>query len=244
MANVQLENGAIQIAHDLHIALMRFDFTALELRVVMAVMQMTYGLGKTKAEITAEDVRYMLGGDRKLRTDRIAAVLVKLNEQKVLFSHELNGKQIVGIQKDYDLWCDKMSPLINKLNTNTSNSYIYSADKASPPERLLAYAQKRSKFRHSLGTYKSELKYAKQLYIEALGIAKSPLDALYLLRDFIDQDDWMRDNVKMQMTYMASRFGAWATQIPRKTRAVLEDEEITGKRFRYNVKTKRWEVAE
>lgn len=245
MANVQLENGYIAIVLDLYVEIARADFTSLERNVIDAVIVFTYGIGKTKAEITVEDIRYLLGAPKKLRTDRIAAVLVKLIEQKVVFRQELvNGKQLLGIQKDYDKWVssDKMSPLINKLYINTVT--IYSGDKMSPPERLLAYAQRKSNFRYSLGSYKAELKMAKLLYIEALQKTRVPLQALFLLKDFIDLDEWMQANVKMQFTYMYSRFGAWSAQVPKlKPREVREDEEAMDCRYRYNVRLKQWEKA-
>jgi hypothetical protein len=71
---------------------------------------------------------------------------------------------------------------------------------------------------------------------------KNADEAYQLITDFIDQDEWMQANVRMQFTYMSSRFEAWRVQIPRKPKQIREDEEALGRRYRYNVKTKTWEA--
>ena len=242
MANPRLEDGTISIVHDLYLAILRADFSALEARAILAVAYLTYGAGKSKAQIATDDIRYLLGAEKKLKTNRLQEAVNRLIDWKVLYRQEVpGGTQILGIQKDYDRW-DKMSPSLQEY-INTTNTPVKEGDKMSPPERLLAYVQSRNKFKYGIGAYRIEHKYAKQLYIEALSLTRSPLDALYLLRDYIDQNEWMQLNVKMPMTYMHSRFGAWAAQVPRKPREVTEDEETMGRRYRFNVKQKAWEVA-
>lgn len=245
MASPQLENGAIQIAHDLYLALERVDFNRLESRVIRAVIYLTYGAGKTKAEIQPEDIRYLLGAEKKLKTARIEETIARLLNRGVLFEGLMpNGTKLLGLQKDYDKW-DKMSPTLQEVNIYINNTSSIEGDKMSPPERLLAYVQRKSKFKYGVSAYRVERKYAKQLYIEALSLTRSPLEALYLLKDFIDEHaDWMQQKgVKFICTYLSSRFAAWAAQIPRKPLAVKEDEEALGKRYRYNVRLKQWEVA-
>lgn len=243
MANPQVENGAIQIAHDLFLALNRIDFTSLERRSIDAVIYLTYGAGKTKAEIQAEDIRYLLGAEKKLRTDRIEEAITKLLARGVLFKQQLsNGSQLLGLTKDYDSW-DKMSPTLQG-DVLTNSSPVRVGDKMSPPERLLAYAQKKGNFRYGVTEWRIERKYAKLMYIEALERTRDPLLALYLIKDYIDtQDAWFFNNVKKQFTYLQSRFRAWYMQIPRKPREVAENEQATGRRQRYNVKNKQWEEA-
>lgn len=258
MASPDLSQGGVAVAHDLYVAIDRAELSALERRIISAVMYFTYGAGKTKAEIRAEHIRYYLGADKKLRTDRIEEAITGLLTRKILFRQELvNGSQLLGLQKDYDLWGDKMSPSLQEVN----NIYInitssIGGDKMSqaaprvtvsepipPPEQLVAYARSKSNFTYGTGAYRVERKYAKQLYIEALSLTRSPDDALNLLKDYIDQDDWMRANVKMVFTFMSSRFKAWADQIPRKPREIRESEEAMGRRYQYNVKLKRWEAT-
>ena len=107
MASPQLENGALQVALELQSAIMRHEFSALERRVLDAIMRYTYAAGKTKAEITAEDIRLMIEGKKRVRTDNVRDVLVKLVQQNVLTSQPWNNGQLLGIQKDYEAWLEK-----------------------------------------------------------------------------------------------------------------------------------------
>jgi phage replication O-like protein O len=246
MASPQLEDGSTAYAHDLHLAILRADFSALEIRVIEAIAHMTYGVGKKKAEISTEDIRYLLGADKKLRTDRIDQVITELLTRKVLFRQELiNGKQLLALQKDYDLWTDKMSLTLQDyklININNPSKRVGDKMSLSIPEKLLDYAQSRSKYKLSIQQWRIERKYARQLYIEVLERTRAGEEAFQLITDYIDQNDWMRANVQLQFTYMANRFEAWRVQIPRKPKQVREDEEALGRRYRFNVKTKTWEA--
>jgi phage replication O-like protein O len=245
MADVQLENGCVAIAHDLYLAIARGGFTALERGVLDAVAYLTYGANKSKSEISTEDIRYLLGAGDSLRTDRLNEAITKLLSRRILFRQELtNGKQLLAIQKDYEQWTDKMSPTLQGINYLKGTNYIpiRVPDKMSPtpPERLLEYAQSASKFRYGIGAWRAERKQARLLYTEVLEKTKSGDEAFNLITDYIDFDEWMRNNVKMQFTYMSSRFEAWRSQIPRKPREIRENEEATGRRYRYDVKQKQW----
>lgn len=249
MANPQAEDGAIKIAYDLYLALLQYDFSGLELRIVMAVMFLSYGAGKKKAQMTTEDIRYIMGASDKLRTDRINAALGRLFERNILFRQELvNGEQILGIQKDYELWLtnDKVSGLnVLSVNTNSKNkTYEVRSDKMSvlapAPDRLVQYAMEKGHFKHSLPSYKAELKQAKRLYQEVIGKTHSGSEAFNYICDYINDDEWMRSNVKMQFTYMSTWFPKWFAQIPPKPAQVTRDERESGFRHRYDVKGKQW----
>lgn len=247
MADVQPENGVINVARDLFIAIAQTDMKGLERRVLDAVIYLTYGINQTKAQMTVEDIRYILGASKKLRTDRISASLDNLIERKLIFKQQLvNGNFLLGIQKDYEEWLsdDKLSPLSITSNTNTINKTCISGDKMSTlatPEKLVRYAMSRSGIKHSLGSYKSELKQAKRLYSRAILETKNGPDAYQLIVDYIEQDEWMRENVKMQFTFMSRWFDKWFQQIPVKPKWIREDEELLGTPYWYNVKFKQWE---
>lgn len=242
------EQGYVPIAHDLYLAIARARFTSLERGVLDAVMYFTYGAGKSKAEISTEDIRYLLGAGDSLRTDRLNEAITKLLSRRIMFRQELsNGKQLLAVQKDYRQWTDKMSPTLQddvlKVNTRTSRMV---PDNLSAPERLLDYAQAKSKFKYGITAWRVERKYAKQLYIEALERTKDGDAAYTLICDYIDElsvQTWIQVNVKFLFTYMASRFEAWRSQIPRKPRDIGDAERALGRRYRYNVTTKQWEPA-
>jgi len=246
VANVQPENGCVPIAHDLYLAIASGGFTTVELGVLHGVMYFTYGNGKKKAEISTEDIRYLLGADKSLRTDRLNEAITRLLARRVLYRQELtNGKQLLAIQKDYDLWHDKMSPTLRDVSLQVINNNIpiRVGDKLSPPERLLDYVQASARFKYSVTSWRLERKWAKLLYVETLARVKNSDDALNLITDFIDENEWMRLNVKFPFTFMYSRFEAWRLQIPRKPREIRETEEAMGKRYRYDVKLKQWRVT-
>jgi phage replication O-like protein O len=252
MANPQLENGSIAIALDLLIAIARYDLTGLERRVLDAVIYVTYGSQptRTKAEMTIEDIRYLLGADDKLRTDRLKAALDKLIGEGIIFRQELvNGKQLLGVQKDYDRWVppDKMSEVnINIKSSLRSNTYKISSDKMSgapTPVKLMEYAMSQTQFRYSTSTYRAELKQAKRLYLEVLGKVMNGELAYNLIVDYIDEHDWIRQHTRFIFTHMNSTFFQWYAQIPRKPREIRESEEALGRRYRYNVRNKNWEAT-
>lgn len=240
------EDGALVIALDLQLAIMRQDFSALERRVLDAIMRYTYAAGKTKAEITAEDIRLMIEGDKRVRTDRIDAVLVKLTEQSVLTCQAWNDGQLIGIQRDSTRWGGQ-SVHASYENININNKYISrsGADKLSIPASaaLVAYSEQRSGFKHLPTTWRVENSWAGKLLRKVLALTNDPVLARQLIEDYIEENEWMRLNVQRQFAYMFSRFDQWYRQIPRKPRDIQENQEALGKRYRYDTKLKNWIVA-
>lgn len=247
LADVQPENGCLTIAHDLVNAMLRHGLNALEWAVMVAVMELTYGSGKTKSQISSTDIRYMLGAESKIRTDRIQITVEKLINDRLLFSQTINQhNQILGVQKDFDKWggtslkSDKMSHTINRsitLNSKTGTSIAL--DNLSP---LIEYAHKNTDFVYGVGTWRAERKAAKLLYTEALTLARSPLEAALAIRDYIDElnsQEWFK-GCKMRLVYMSSRFKQWYKSLPAKPRNIKFDEEITGYTYRYSTAEKGW----
>jgi hypothetical protein len=245
MASPQIENGYVATAHDLYVAIDRAGWSMWQRRVVSAVMYFTYGNGKTKTELSAEDIRYYLGAPKTLRAAYVESEVQKLITARVLFRQVLaNGKQILGLQKDYDLWALMVNGTLQGLSSSVlkEDPVRQVVLTVNAPERLLDYVQEKCGFKYSIPKWRVERKFAKNLYVETLMRTKNADEAYQLITDFIDQDEWMQANVRMQFTYMSSRFEAWRVQIPRKPKQIREDEEALGRRYRYNVKTKTWEA--
>lgn len=252
MASPQLEDGHLKIASELHRAIYQQGFTSLERSVIDVVMDLTYGANKGKAEMSIEDIRYMLGNLPNLRTDRLTKAVAKLIENRVLFKQQVSeGKFLLGIQKDYEKWFlegdDKMSSLSSlykyKANTTQSGQNVTQ----TTPGLFLDYLQRILDFKYSLKAWKVEYPRAKQLYREALQALRNPTDALYALKDYADylaEDEWFRENVGFPTSYMLTRFERWLRHQPRKPLSVQSDENALGRRFRYNQKTKNWEVTQ
>jgi phage replication O-like protein O len=246
VADVQPENGCLTIAFDLSLALLRHPLTNLELKILLAIMHLTYGNNKTKAVIEVEDLRYLMGAEKSLRTDRLLENLNNLVAKNLVLRQQKDDKQVLGVQKDFDKWQnvleenDKMSPTINSSYSYSKKGTRSVGDKMSTPELLLDYAQKQSHIKYSLNVWRVERKFAKQLYMEALQLTRDPVVAAQTLKDYIDGDEWMRQNVRHQFTYMSSRFKQWYKSLPAKPRDVKDNEKITGKTYRYNTRTKTW----
>lgn len=248
MASPQVENGAVSIATSLHQAIFQTNFTSLERRVLDIVMYMTYGYSKSKSEMSVHDIRYMLGPVDKNRTDRIQKTLDGLLAKRVLFNQEIGeGRYLVGIQKDYDKWLSEV-PKHDKMSHQSSITNIYTnkqhwGDKMSPSEKLVDYACKKLNLKLPVKLKSVEMKRAKILYSQLLKHFGEPVPALFFLKDCVDmisEDKYVLENVRFPMAYMANQLDTWLARTPRKTRTVKVDEEITGYRFRYDIKKGRW----
>lgn len=259
MADVQLEHGSTKIANELFQALYRADFTALERRVIDVVINLTYTEQKTRAKISAHDIRLMLGLLNKNRTDRIQKTLNKLVAQNVLFNQRLvNNEQIIGIQKDYEKWLvwnsksDKMcrpkedSIYITKLTNITirSSDDKMSLSGTSPYRLLTGYALEVFQTNLPAKNIGIETGVAKEMYQQALHKTSDPSLAYWLVKDYIDHlasDKWVKQHVKMVLTYGRRYFARYLSAYPKKKpRTVQLDEQTTGYRFKYDVVKERW----
>jgi len=248
MASPQVENGAVSIATSLHQAIFQTDFTSMERRVLDIVIYMTYGYSRTKTELSVHDIRYLLGPIDKNRTDRIQKTLDGLLAKRVLFNQEIGeGRFLIGVQKDYDKWLtevpkhDKMSG-IQLYSNNITNSYSIH-DKMSPTETLVKYTCKALNLSFPVKLLGIERNRAKILYLRVLKELGEPIPTLFFLKDCVDmiaEDKYVLENVRFPMAYMANQIDTWLARTPKKTRSVKIDEELTGYRFRYDIKKGRW----
>lgn len=257
MASPQVENGAVSIADELAVAIARYKFTSVEVRMLIAVMNMTYRVGKTKSEISVDDLRYGLNEKRY----RVEEAIESLVRQNVLFIQALpNGDQIIGIQKDFEKWglpgvepLSKSIVLQNSGNTLKGGSTLYKVNTTSivvpkignhnaPPDKFLKFVLKEMGLTLGVAKWRKERQSAHALYKVALGLCHEPRAAIVAIKDYFEEvaDTNFRTRVNMPMTYMLSRFEQYQKQIPKKPRSVKQDEEITGYRLRYNIKQGRW----
>lgn len=257
MASPQVENGAVSIADELAVAIARYKFTSVEVRMLIAVMNMTYRVGKTKSEISVDDLRYGLNEKRY----RVEEAIESLVRQNVLFIQALpNGDQIIGIQKDFEKWglpgvepLSKSIVLQNSGNTLKGGSTLYKVNTTSivvpkignhnaPPDKFLKFVLKEMGLTLGVAKWRKERQSAHALYKVALGLCHEPLAALTAMKDHFEDkaDTNFRTRVNMPCTYMLATFAQWQKQIPNKPRSIRTDEEITGYRFRYDVRKGRW----
>ena len=248
MASPQHENGHLKIADDLVVAICRERFSAAQLKILLAVMNMTYRVNKTKASISPDDLRYATGEKRYT----IETELDKLIHRKVVYlQHLTNGIRVIGFQKDYDMWLPKNG------NANTSNLNVINnistrrelpnfgnkGNHNTPPGRILTWMLKELNITLGTGAWRKEYSNMVKLYTTALDIAHEPKQAMQALRDYFDYLDnpSFRAKVTRPASYLNTGFHNWYKSLPPKTRDVAEQEEIMGYRYRYNLNNRRWE---
>lgn len=247
MASPQLENGFVAIAYDLYLAIASAKLLPIEKDVFHIILYLTYGMNRTKAAISAEDVQILLSGERRIHTNRVSAAIESLLRKHLLYTSGTSSS-LVGIQKDFEKWdfseksvhgvqlVTKVTKL-NSFSTSTKRDTVYT---------LMEYTYRDTEFTFGPTTWGVERKFAKLLYREALILTGDPLEAAIKLKDYIDElrsKEWF-GQVKMRFRYMHSRFKQWYKLIPAKTRSVREQEEITGYKFKYNQQKRNWEMTD
>jgi len=263
MANPQLEDGFLRIADELVVAICRLPFTAHEMRLLFAIMNMTYRVTKTKTEISVDDLRYATD----LKKYQAQTALDSLLARNVVFKQSIGDDRfLLGIQKDWERWEHDLSknrcmddlrdelPIsgsirakaLSELNTNKPiRSTLPILGKRTPPDILLAQIHKELAIPFAKGKWCKERSSATQLYKIALELTHEPVTAAHAIRDYLDNiaNPDFRSRVRMPITYMLTGFEKWFKSIPTKPRDIVVAERELGKRYKYIAKTKRWEPA-
>ncbi|RUM87194.1 MAG: hypothetical protein DSZ24_06740 [Thermodesulfatator sp.] len=100
MASPQVENGYTRVANELLEALCRAQLGGREMRVVLAVIRLTYGFQNKESAISLGKLAKITG----LRRERLSEVVKALERKNVLRVSRENGQLILGLQKDYSRW--------------------------------------------------------------------------------------------------------------------------------------------
>lgn len=100
--NPQLEHGHTRIANELLEALIRYPFSGGELKVVLAVIRLTYGWRRTERAIRQQDLATTTGLDPR----HIRRTLTTLRQQGVLFRDHVTRPHTFRLNKAYFGWRD------------------------------------------------------------------------------------------------------------------------------------------
>lgn len=247
MAKPQVEHGHLAIADDLVTAFCREELSSVELKLLLAIMNMTYRVGKTKSEIGYDDLSIAIAQKRY----KVVAAIEALEKRKIIFVQATtNGGMVIGLQKDYEEWLPKMGKSINSgleeykyISTRRDLPKMgKTGQKDTPQGRYLRWVLDDMHLELTLGAWRKEYSRAKKLYESALTLAHEPKTALYALKDYYTDtaDPAFKAKVKYPIAYLSPGFERWYKARPKKPYSVKQDEEITGKRHRYDLKTKRW----
>ena len=102
MADVQTENGYIAIANNLFDAICNSGFSAMEIKVVLAIVRYTYGYNKKEAEISLGTIANFINHKDRASVSRAVTRLIKAN---IIHLAGTNGQnRVLRLNKDYDTW--------------------------------------------------------------------------------------------------------------------------------------------
>jgi len=101
MADVQCENGYTRIANELLEAILKADFSARELKVVLALIRFSFGYSKKSAMLSLR----FLSEITNIDFANLSRTLKNLERKNVIIILSINGKgREIQIVKDYETW--------------------------------------------------------------------------------------------------------------------------------------------
>lgn len=110
----QLEDGHTRIANELLDALIRFDFSKRQYKVVLFVIRKTYGWNK-KADVMS--LSQIVDGTGLFRT-HCCATVNELSDMKVLLKQAHQHGQLIKLNKNYGEW--KLLPKQSQCDQNSN----------------------------------------------------------------------------------------------------------------------------
>lgn len=136
MAKPDLEDGYTRIANELLHALIAYPFSSRQLRVLLAVIALSYGWQRKASHISYSGLSRMTGISRRHAYN----VVRKLKEDKVVFVITPNGppfrrSNLIGVNKNYEEWIswgkvihrgDTISPYLLKDIEAGGDSFVSS----------------------------------------------------------------------------------------------------------------------
>lgn len=264
MANVQVEKGHLKIADGLVEQFAKNSFSSYQLRILLAIMNLTYRVGKTKAAMSLYDLQ-VLTGIKKYRVEQSFCGLVNSN---VIFLQETTGGRfVVGLVKDFDQWnvanltthltdtvpqmCrqeEHINIITYKHNkhvehvkhVNTSSSLPQKG--STPVDQFLSYLSEVTGIGLAGKKLGLERAKAKQLYSIALKARRDQGDALGVMKDYLDSLNTpeFRSKVNYPVAYLLANFEKYAREIPQKPKMVQVEEKQIGRRSRWDFGLREW----
>jgi len=126
MASPHTKNGFTRIAHELLEAFGRFKLTANEYQIVFIILRKTYGFNKTEDIICVGQFAKATG----LVNSVIYRCLSSLQKKNVITKRKVNGRNLISIQINYELW-ENNSSTATTVKINQSISVIVNSSKTA-----------------------------------------------------------------------------------------------------------------
>lgn len=144
MTGPQVEDGYTRIANELFDAILAFDFSKRELKVLMAVIRKTYGYGKKSDDLSLGQLHEITGID----VAHLSRTVRDLSAKKVLLIRQGQYAQNIGLNKRYVEWKPllKQQPPIAETATcqNSKEGVAETAKKPLPKQQPQKTTQKKT----------------------------------------------------------------------------------------------------
>jgi len=134
----QLEDGYTRVACELLDAIVRFDFSKRQYKVVLAVIRKTYGYGKKTDDMTITQLANITG----LELGNCSKTVSELSQMRTLLIQQGVYGYVIGLNKNYQEWkpCQNDKPLLKQQvpvvkTTNTINTPKKNNNPPSPPKK-------------------------------------------------------------------------------------------------------------
>ena len=96
--NPQVEDGFTKIANELLDAILLFDFSERQYKIVFAIIRKTYGYNKKHDDISLSQ----LSAITKITNNHVSAIVSKLVEMNVIIKNKGKFANVLSINKAYD----------------------------------------------------------------------------------------------------------------------------------------------
>lgn len=130
----QVEDGHTRIANELYEHVMAAPFTLREMRVVLAVIRLTYGWNRKQARVTGGLLAKLTG----IHESHVAKVLAGLIEKNVIIRHG-GSRSPVSLNKHADQWrLDNQKytpPATNTIKPDSSQIGLSDSSQIGPPSK-------------------------------------------------------------------------------------------------------------
>ena len=117
--NPKVEDGYTKIANELLDAILLFDFSERQYKIVFAIIRKTYGYNKKQDDISLSQ----LSAITKIPNNHVSSIVSKLVEMNVIIKNKGKFANVLSINKAYDSW--------GVRNTSCLNTSFHNMDFAS-----------------------------------------------------------------------------------------------------------------
>ena len=117
--NPKVEDGYTKIANELLDAILLFDFSERQYKIVFAIIRKTYGYNKKQDDISLSQ----LSAITKIPNNHVSSIISKLVEMNVIIKNKGKFANVLSINKSYDSW--------GVRNTSCLNTSFHNMDFAS-----------------------------------------------------------------------------------------------------------------